>query len=216
MKRLVFIVEGDTEILLVENTIMPYLYGLGFQNPITCQTITTNRKQHKKGGVVSYGSFENELKRTFSQGDVIITTLVDFFKLPTDFPGYTLDASLISNIESAVHEKFNYNPDLIPYVQLHEVEALMFSSMDGFDLVIDDEKELEQIEAIIRTYPNPEDINNSPQTSPSKRLAKIFNYDKTGDGEMIFDMVGIDAMLAKCPRFANWIETIINRLHETL
>jgi len=137
MHRLVFIVEGDTEILLVQKIIVPYLYDLGFTVPITCQTITTNRKQHKKGGVVSYGSFRNEVTRTLAQGNVIVTTLIDFFKLPASFPGYTTDSHNISEIEKAIHGDFNYNPNFIPYIQRHEIEALMFSSMDGFKLVMD-------------------------------------------------------------------------------
>lgn len=212
MKRLVFIVEGDTEILLVEKTIMPYLYAKGISNPINCQTITTNRKQHKKGGVSTYGKFRNEVERTLSQDNVIVTSLIDFFKLPTDFPGFTTNSHQISKMEEAIHLDFASNPNFIPYIQRHEVESLMFSNREGFELVMDDDKELQQVDAIMQKYPNPEDINNSPQTAPSKRLAKIFNYDKTNDGEMIFEMVGMEAMLDNCPRFAAWIKKIIECL----
>lgn len=88
----------------------------------------------------------------------------------------------------------------------------MFSDRSGFDLVIDSKKEMDQIDKIISDYPNPEDINNSPQTAPSKRLEQIYKYDKTGDGELIFEMVGINSMLEKCPRFKEWIERIDNRI----
>lgn len=214
MNRIVFIVEGDTEILLVDKVIMPYIYNLGYAITHTCQTITTNRKQHKKGGVGSYGKFKNEIQNTLSQGDVLVTTLIDFFKLPTDFPQFTDDSSKIQQIETAIHQDFDSNPNLLPYIQRHEVEALMYSSMEGFKLVMDEDKQLEKVQQIINQYPNPEDINNSPATAPSKRLQKIYDYDKTGDGEMIFEMVGIEAMLEKCPRFANWINLIKNRLDE--
>jgi len=66
MKRLVFIVERDTEIILVEKLIMPYILNLGINIPMNVQTIVTNRKQHKKGGVSSYGKFRNEIERTLS------------------------------------------------------------------------------------------------------------------------------------------------------
>ena len=137
--------------------IVPYLISVGLSNPMHAQTIITNRKQHKKGGVPGYGKFKNEVMRTLAQGNVVVTTLVDYFRLPTDFPGFT---------------------------------------------VIDDHEALRKVDAIIREYPNPEDINNNPATAPSKRLQSIFNYDKTGDGELIFDMIGIDSILGKCPRFA--------------
>lgn len=214
MNRIVFIVEGDTEILLVDKVIMPHIYDLVYQIAYNCQTITTNRKQHKKGGVGSYGKFKNEIQNTLSQGDVLVTTLIDFFKLPTDFPQFTDDSSRIQQIETAIHQDFDSNPNLLPYIQRHEVEALMYSSMEGFELVMDEDEQLKKVQQIIDQYPNPEDINNSPATAPSKRLQKIYDYDKTGDGEMIFEMVGIEAMLEKCPRFANWINSIKNRLDE--
>lgn len=213
MKRLVFIVEGDTEIRLVEKVIMPHLVAQGISNPVNCQTITTNRKQNKKGGVGSYGKFKNEVERTLAQGNVVVTSLIDFFKLPTDFPGFTTDSNQIEQIETAIHADLKNNPVFIPYIQRHEVEALMFSSRDGFELVIDEEEKLQLIDAINEEYPNPEDINNSPQTAPSKRIKDIYDdYDKVGDGEMIFEMIGIEPMLEKCPRFSNWIKTIISKL----
>jgi hypothetical protein len=213
MKRLVFIVEGDTEIRLVEKVIMPYLVAQGISNPVNCQTITTNRKQNKKGGVGSYGKFKNEVERTLAQSNVVVTSLIDFFKLPTDFPGFTTNSAQIEQIETAVHTDLNNNPVFIPYIQRHEVEALMFASRDGFELVIDDEEKLELIDAINEEYPNPEDINNSPETAPSKRIKDIYeDYDKVGDGEMIFEMIGIEPMLEKCPRFSTWIDKIINQL----
>ncbi len=212
MKRLVFIVEGDTEIVLVEKLIVPYLVKLGFTISMHAQTIITNRKQHKKGGVGSYGKYKNEVSNTLAQGDVIVTTLIDFFKLPTDFPVYTPDSTKINEIEDAILADFENNPDFVPYIQRHELEALMFSAMDGFDLVIDDVQRRNQIQQIMDDYPNPEDINNLPETAPSKRLKRIFNYDKTGDGQMIFEMIGIEAILDKCPRFANWIETLKQKL----
>jgi hypothetical protein len=209
MKRLVFIVEGDTEIALIEKLIIPYLVGKGYSNHMHAQTIITNRKQHKKGGVGrNYGLFRNEVKNTLAQGNVIVTTLIDFFRLPGDFPSYTNNSQNIQVIESAIWANFNNHPDFIPYIQRHELEALMFSSMEGFRLVVDQEEKLTKIQAIIDKFNNPEDINNLPETAPSKRLEQIYNYDKKADGEMIFEMIGIDSILAKCPRFREWITKI--------
>lgn len=191
---------------------MPYLYGLGYTNYIHAQTITTNRKQHKKGGVGSYGKFKNEIQRTLGQGHVIVTTLIDFFRLPTDFPGYTDDSLRVGEIEAAIHADFDNHPDFLPYIQRHELEALMFSSVDGFDFVLDNEEEMERVEQIMTAYPNPEDINNGPETAPSKRLEAIFSYDKTQDGELIFGEMDINSILEKCPRFAAWIDHIIRKL----
>lgn len=213
MKRLVFIVEGDTEIVFIEKLIAPYLNRLGYYN-VHAQTIITNRKQHKKGGVGSYGKFKNEVIRTLSQGNVLVTTLIDFFKLPTDFPQYTANSHEIAQIEKAILNDFGNNPNFIPYIQRHELEALMFSDRCGFELVIDNEEKLQLIDSIMQEYPNPEDINNHPDTAPLKRLQKIFNYDKVSDGELIFEMIGMESILEKCPRFSNWLSIIINKLKE--
>jgi hypothetical protein len=211
MKRLVFIVEGDTEIILIEKLIVPYLVSRGFTNVMHAQTIITNRKQHKKGGVASYGKFRNEVVRTLAQGEVIVTTLIDFFKLPTDFPAFTADSNRIDQIEDAIEKDIN-SQEFIPYIQRHELEALMFSAKEGFELVVDDQGKLTELDQIMQEYPNPEDINNSPQTAPSKRLKRIFGYDKTGDGELIFEMLDVETIMDKCPRFKEWIEKLVEKL----
>lgn len=212
MKRLVFLVEGDSEILFINKHVIPYLYALGFTNAMHAQAVITNRQQHKKGGITNYILFRNDLERVLAQPNVIVTTLIDFFKLPTNFPNYTTDSNRIGLIEKGIHEDFNNQFYLIPYVQKHELEALMFSSMDGFNIVVDDFDKISQLQEIFNTYVNPEDINNSPEKAPSKRLFSIFGYDKINDGEMIFDGVGIEQIIQKCPRFSDWINQIIDKL----
>ncbi|WPR77953.1 DUF4276 family protein [Algoriphagus sp. NG3] len=132
--------------------------------------------------------------------------------MPTDFPGYTSDNSRISELEEAIHSDFDHHPDLIPYIQKHEFEALLFSNFSGFEIVIDTENQLKEIQSILDAYPNPEDINNSPQTAPSKRLESIFNYDKTFHSELILDEVNMEDITQKCPRFREWIDSIVERL----
>lgn len=214
MKRLVFIVEGDTEVIFINDVVIPYLYNLGFRNPMNAQTIITNRKQHKKGGVINYEYLKNDINRVLAQGNVIITTFIDFFRLPTNFPNFTTDSKLINKIEDGISIDFDSNENLIPYIQKHEIEALMFTKKDGFELVIDEEDKLLLIENIIEEYPNPEDINSNPENAPSKRLERIFKYDKVADSEMIFGMLDIQSMIDKCPRFNNWINNIIEKLSE--
>lgn len=51
MKRVVFIVEGDTEVSFIQKRVIPYLYSKGFTNPMNVQKILTNRKLNKKVGM---------------------------------------------------------------------------------------------------------------------------------------------------------------------
>ena len=41
MKRVVFIVEGDTEVSFIQKRVIPYLYSKGFTNPMNAQKILT-------------------------------------------------------------------------------------------------------------------------------------------------------------------------------
>ena len=107
-------------------------------------------------------------------------------------------------------------PDLqtfIPYIQKYEYEALLFSGIEGFEMLIDDEEKLDQIRAICDKYPNPEDINGGTETSPSKRLMKIFNYHKVGDGEDILGILGFEKIYNQCPRFAQWYNSLLDALN---
>lgn len=211
MKRVVFIVEGDTEISFIQRCLIPYLYGKGITNPMNAQKIVTNRRQNRKGGNVGFEYLKNDICRVAATGNVLITTFLDFFRLPTDFPSFTNDSSQIDRIEEGIKRKMSEVMDvnfLLPYIQRHEIEALMFSDMDGFDIVVDDPKVRKDLKSVIDEYPNPEDINSSPEKAPSKRLLALFPYEKTLDGEMILEALSIDKIRSKCPRFNDWLEQL--------
>ena len=210
-KRLVFIVEGDTEVTFVHELIIPYLLSLGFTNSMNAQTIITSRKKYKKGGVVSFDYLKNDVERVFAQGNVIVTTLLDFFRLPTNFPNYSTNKFQIPAIEQGMYEVFN-TPDFIPYIQQYEMEALFFSKLEAFELSVETEEQLQALEAIITQYPNPEDINGGAKTAPSKRLEAIFDYKKNVHVEFILDELTIPVIRTQCPRFNAWIATLITKL----
>ena len=69
------------------------------------------------------------------------------------------------------------------------------------------------------TYPfdlqNPENINSSSEGAPSKRLLRIKpDYNKALEGNLIALEIGINAILEKCPRFAEWINNIVKNCKE--
>jgi hypothetical protein len=154
--------------------------------------------------------------------------MIDYFALPSDFPKYEeaqvivdkgervsfLERAIVEDVEKEKNKTF---PNLLPYIQLHEFEALVFSSISAIRaLYTDREAKFNELEQIITRYPNPEDINDDPKTAPSKRLINnqlIKGYNKVIDGILIIEEVGIDTILKKCPRFKKWVETIIERLN---
>lgn len=175
------------------------------------------QKKNKKGGNVAFEYLKNDIERVAATRNVLITTFLDFFRLPTDFPGYTTDSLKIEQIEEAVRENISSIVDranFLPYIQRHEIEALMYTNMDGFNYVVDKEESLNKLKEIINQYANPEDINSGSETAPSKRLMKIFPYQKTTDGEIILEALPIDDIRSKCPRFNEWLENLENGIRE--
>ena len=207
MPRLIFIVEGDSEQRFINEHLVSYL-ALKFPGvSMHAQKITTNRKKHVKGGNVNYELLKNEIRRTYAQRGVLITTFMDFFRLPTDYPGYTQDVKQISQIENAIRiDCSNVIPptSFLPYLQKHEFETLLFANSAGFSKVVDG-AEMNKILNVLKKFSTPEDINGSPETAPSKRLLSIFNYKKVADSALVMKDVDIDALRKRCPRFDAWV-----------
>lgn len=218
MRALFVVVEGETEAVFVRAILSPYLIAAGIFDIRPIQ-IPTSPKQ--KGGLVDFERFRNLVIRILKQEqDVLVTSLVDYFRLPTDFPGYEAARRLsdpnriVASLEAALAEEIN-EIRFIPYIQLHEFEGLLFVSDRGFLATGRcSDKELDRLRTVMAQYPNPELINDGPSTAPSKRLeATIQGYDKVLFGNFIALENGIDAILDRCPRFRNWVETLIDKMH---
>ncbi len=139
----------------------------------------------------------------------IITTFIDFYGFKNK------NQKNVEDIEKKLKEQFNKinsnkNKIFIPYLQLHETEALWFSSIDTIIKVKNaDEKQKISLKEIEKNYKTPEDINDSYETAPSKRLEKIFpDYAKIIDGNAIFNNTSLALIKEKCPRFNNWLTEI--------
>ena len=207
MPRLIFIVEGDSEQRFINEHLVIYLSSKFSRVPMHAQKITTNRKKNVKGGDVNYELLKNEVRRTFAQGDVLITTFLDFFRLPTDYPGFTVDVKQIGKIEDAVRADCSAiipPTSFLPYIQKHEFETLLFANPAGFTNVVNS-TEMSGILNVLKKFSTPEDINGSPETAPSKRLLSIFNYKKVADSALVMKDVDIDMLRKRCPRFDTWV-----------
>ena len=216
MKRLVFIVEGETEESFVNNILRPHFLNCGLYNPIQCFKI-----KHTQGGMHKYSYVRNDVLNTIYETDVIVTTMFDLYALPHSFPGYEESQTIEDHLKRVVFMEAQMKEDLeqnqnrqfdnyIPYIQLHEFEALVFSSANGFEALFEDsEMNYKGIREVIDTFPNPEDINDSPETAPSKRMQKLIRgYNKVTYGISLIEYTGIDAIIQKCPHFREWIEKL--------
>jgi hypothetical protein len=213
MKSVYIIVEGHTEKEFVNTIISQYLLEKGIYSvrPILIYTSRNGR-----GGMVNYNHLKNTIKQQLfsNKTDFIVTTLVDFYRLPHNMPNYEKCMKANSDDQKALALEAEINKDIndarfFSYIQLHEFEALLFSNNNGFkEYFLNHESD--QTAAIIRKYKNPEDINSSPQGAPSKRILAIKkDYNKPVFGNVLALEVGIEAMLDKCPRFSAWIQMMI-------
>ncbi|MCB1196173.1 DUF4276 family protein [bacterium] len=83
MRVVKFLVEGQTEESFVKSVLSPYL----LQFDISIAPILTGK--NKMGGVQKYGGLKRDLKILLGESQKnIITTMIDFYHLPDDFPGY--------------------------------------------------------------------------------------------------------------------------------
>ncbi|MDZ7899022.1 MAG: DUF4276 family protein [Arcicella sp.] len=215
MKRLFIVVEGQTEEEFVNELLSPYLNSFGIYD-IRATKITTSKGY--KGGFVNYEHLRNDVIRLLKQSgqDVVVTTFVDFFKMPKNVPDYAniskkfTKKNSVGEFEKAIAKDIN-DQRFVPYIQMHEFEALLFSSTKGFSTYYGNEKNvIKGVTKIIEEFSNPEDINSTQP--PSYRIKELTtNYDKIVYGNTIALDIGIESILKKCPRFKIWVKELIVR-----
>lgn len=222
MKRLVIIAEGDTEESFVNNILSPYFISLGLYNDIQCFKI-----KKSNGGISKYSDVKKDIANTLYENDVVVSTMLDFYRLPSSFPGKQEASSLPSHLQQVefIEEKLKCNiestqgckfDNLIPYIQLHEFEALIFASINGVDALFEpSEFHRKEMLKVINEYPNPEDINDQPNTAPSVRLTKLIpGYEKVLFGIDILQQHGMPTLLARCPHFRAWVKKLESALRQ--
>lgn len=212
MTRLNFTAEGFSEERFVKDILAPHL--VHFNVVVDVRRILTNRKLRKRGGIVSFQRFKNDVTQWIKeQPNAYHTTFIDLYGLINDFPNFkeTLGKEpyhRVTQIEAGIAKEINHHT-FIPYIQLHEYEALLFSDpqamLDWLSLyngiLVD---AFSGIKAAAGG--NPELINDSPETAPSKRiLAHCETYDKIDDGILILKEIGLPTLRAECKHFDAWI-----------
>lgn len=212
MTRAYVLVEGQTEEAFVTELLVSRYARIGlYLIPILVRTSPGHR-----GGIISYAKVKPQIEKLCKQdAGAHVTTLFDLYALPDDFPGKGSPtyAVLKNGQQKAEFLERELAGDIgqsnfIPNLLVHEFEALLFTRIESFEPWTDDVRGLDPLRTIRRTAP-PEDINDSPQTAPSKRIQSVMpNYQKTFHGPLIACDIGLDSIRAACPHFNNWLNTI--------
>ena len=105
------------------------------------------------------------------------------------------------------------DPRFIPNLVVHEFEALLFSAPEQIAAVLRVPNRVDQLRAITSGGSSPEEINDSPQTAPSKRLEQVYpgyHKEKRRLGPLIAQKIGLSAIRDRCKHFAGWLSRLEN------
>lgn len=225
--EVIAIVEGKAEEIFVNSLLQPYL-----AQKMVFMTATQVSKPGQKGGDVRFERVKKDLEIHLKQrADTYVTTLVDFYGV-REWPGIDLvpanaSPAKIAEIvngatQATVVELFaaqRADRRFIPHMAIHEFEALLFS--DSVSLATELDIAEEKVKAVLNECGEPEAINNSPVTAPSKRLdgwSRNGEFPKTTTGIAVARSIGIQKMREQCPLFDAWLqrfESIVGGQHET-
>jgi hypothetical protein len=100
----------------------------------------------------------------------------------------------------------------LPYIQLHEYEAYLFSDPAWFAYFYHHhEKQIAALKAIADAHVTPELIDDGQNSSPSKRIVGVLpDYEdaKPVIGPQVAELIGLNVIREKCPHFAAWLSRL--------
>jgi|JI10StandDraft_1071094.scaffolds.fasta_scaffold558737_2 hypothetical protein len=217
MIRLHFVVEGKTELRFVQNVLSPHLESLGIGAYPQIVLFGTHGDETFRGGLKAYAKPRKHILDWMKQDqspDAFFTTLFDLYRLPADFPGYTQSRHIKEPYQKVELLEIAFAQDIqeqrfIPYIQLHEFEALLFADVRHFDWeFLEHESQIQELQKIIDKFENPELINEGESTAPSKRIIKLISeYEsrKSSAGPAIAKAIGLERLREKCSHFNQWL-----------
>ena len=221
MTRLLIDVEGPTEEVFVDKILAGHLYNLGYIQ-VSARVMGKQRERDRRGGVRPWpearGDILNHLR---ADTGVFVSTMVDYYGMPQSGPGAWpgrasaaaqlsypngIEESLLADIASDMGGSFNPRR-FIPYVMMHEFEAMLFSDCAEFADRIGFPNLVPNFQEIRDGFDTPEDIDDSPDNAPSKRIYSLVpGYRKPVQGIQAATAVGLPAIRAECGHFRGWLE----------
>lgn len=218
--RLNLVVEGQTEEAFVRQILKPHLEQYHVWPSARC--IMTGRKRGvaSKGGIGSYARAKRDITMWMKEdrnADARFTTMFDLYRLPTDFPGYEPARDLSDPFERVEHLQDALRDDLedvrfIPYIQLHEFEALLLADPRKLQARFSENGAgIQELVELVSTYDSPELIDDGFDTAPSKRIADLipeYAGAKVSAGPIVARNVGLHVIRSKCRHFGRWLGTL--------
>ena len=214
MIRLHVTVEGKTEQEFVKTILAPHLASFKVITDARCVLTSSSARRTYRGGLVRYAVAKQDIGWWLARDDhpeCRFTTMFDFYALPHDFPSYAEAMSLqdpyakVKKLEDALQQDMD-DRRFIPYIQLHEFEALILSNPAKLNHdYLEYERPIAELTKSIEGM-NPELIDDGPDTAPSKRiLSRIPEYSKVAVGVSVASHIGLPVLREKCRHFNDWL-----------
>jgi hypothetical protein len=225
MARLNIVAEGQTEERFARDVLAPHLGARGVFAVARC--VETGRsggrfregrqlpREIHRGGHLSYAHARDDLNRWMREDrgeDAWFTTMLDLYRLPADFPGQSSAPggdpyARVAALEAALAADVAH-PRFIPYLQLHEFEALLLAEPRTLDWAfLDHDAAIAGLQELAQSTP-PELIDDGPETAPSRRIIRVIpEYEgrKASAGPLVAEKIGIARLRERCPHFAEWL-----------
>ncbi len=217
MNRVIAVVEGQTERTFVREVLGPWLGWKG----VTMSARLVGKPGHK-GGVGDFERARRDIVNLLRQEScTVVTTMFDYYGMPESWPGRRLslgailvrkprvvEEAILAAVGASVGDAFD-SRRFLPYVQMHEFESILFSEPEILVDVMRDKNAAGQMNAIRRQFSNPEEINDSPLTAPSKRILQLFpSYRKPLHGVLAAGRISIERIREECPHFNEWLTAL--------
>lgn len=218
MKELLVLVEGQTEETFVRDVLAPHLdrYAV-WPVPVLLKTKRTKSGATFKGGITNYARVRSDAMALLRDTSAIaVTTMVDYYGLPSDFPGYSTcpagdGYTRVRYMQDRWAEDIS-DRRFRPFLVLHEFEALLYADIAAIAQALPDDSVTELLSKVRRQVTSPEEIDESPATHPSAHLLRCARgYQKASDGPLIAKRIGLPAIRKQCPHFDEWV-TWLERL----
>ena len=225
MSRLLLHVEGQTEETFVNDVLAPHLCDRGYDS-VRARLVGNARQRDRRGGIRDWNAVRRDITNHLREDTgSFATTMVDYYGLPQSgpraWPGRARASTLpfaekAAAVEAALREDVGremggaFDPiRFVPYVMMHEFEALLFSDCKQFGRGIGRPDLAASFQGIRDQFASPEEIDDSPETAPSKRVESLVaGYQKPLLGILAALEIGLDAMRGECPHFAMWLSRL--------
>ncbi len=222
MTRLLVHVEGQTEENFINEILAPHLHDRGFSS-VGVRLMGTGRRRDRRGGVTGWPTARRNIVRHLREDrGLMLTTMVDYYGLPQSgdraWPGRAqasqrpypdkaalIQDALLADIAREMGDGFDTRR-FVPYLMMHEYEALLFSDCAGFSTGIGRPELAPRFQDIRNAFRTPEEIDDSPEGAPSRRVvALVDGYQKPLMGALAALEIGLQRILRECPHFSGWL-----------